>query len=60
MYNILMLRYVADQQRITAEYWSYALSHYTKEFPSAFLHAMNPPSQKPKAWCWLNHEPELK
>lgn len=43
MYNILMLRYVADQQRITAEYWSYALSHYTEEFPSAFLHAMNPP-----------------
>lgn len=28
--NILMLRYVADPQRITSEYWSYAPSHYTR------------------------------
>lgn len=28
--NILMLRYVADPQRITAEYRSYAPSHYTR------------------------------
>lgn len=41
MYNILMLRYVADPQRMTAECRSYA--------PSRFL----TPSYKTRAWCGI-------